>query len=298
MQSEAGWVDALLESGESLALLSLTGSRCDRLDDRNIGEVVEYKLRDDQTAPIGPTFKYEVLKTFGCGSYSRAVAFRRLDFSAGPRQIILAFRGVRPGTDQGSGRSSPSSSGEQSPVQSPPSSPSSPSSPSAPANRRSLASEPWRPAEKEDLAALCDGHSCSLRWLPRMSMKVSLGATRYHGSVWTHEQRCGPLCCRPGASGLSTWLLAQLAASASGSDPIDDILFLGLYRRRGTRTHTPRWSTSPGHRLFEAPRTVRAAGKPPLQRCPSSKLTAFGLMACDSSYCVGRSLGAAIAQIS
>ena len=210
MQTEAGWVDSLLESGEALALLSLTGSRCDRLDESSVGKVIEYRLRDDQLETIGPTFRYEVLQNFGCGSYSRAVAFRRLDVADGSRRIILAFRGVRPGADQ-SDCPSPVS-GEQSPNTSPPPSPSS----------------PWRSAEKEDLAALCDGRSCSLKWLPKMSMKVSLGITRYHGSVWTHEQRCGPLCGRAGATGLSVWLMEQLAASESGVEPIDDILFLGL----------------------------------------------------------------------
>ena len=92
-QSLDDWLTPLVESGETLSLLSLTGHRAYSLRESSVSSEIEYALRDKTGMPLGPKFRYEVKGVFGCGSYGRAVAFKVLHGSE--QRLVIAFRGVR-----------------------------------------------------------------------------------------------------------------------------------------------------------------------------------------------------------
>ena len=200
------WLVSRINSGESVALLSLSGNTAVSATPSKVGSEVSYTVRgamsvegsaEQKLEALTSPFEYTVLDVLG-DDKGRAIVLRP---KARPRSLYLAFRGVRVGSDDDIKADA---------------------------------------GAKRDRDNFCRSEPVSASWLPSRRMRVHAGALDHHESIWeglleeklkvlaaTVRRAAAPL--NPKEAALRRAGLGGARAKGwEGSEVPDEILFVGL----------------------------------------------------------------------
>ena len=199
------WLVNRINSGESVALLSLSGNTAVSATPSKVGDDISYTVRgavpmegsdelklEALTAP----FEYRLQDVLG-DEKGRAIVLRP---KARPRSLYLAFRGVRVGRDDDAKADA---------------------------------------GAKHDRDNFCRSEPVGAPWLPSRRMRVHAGALDHHQSIWDGllEEKLKLLAAAvrraaappdPKAAALRRAGLGGSRAKGWESEPVDEILLVGL----------------------------------------------------------------------